>query len=51
MYKLTNDDLIIRLEDGAFIPKDVANRDYREYLQWLKDGNTPRTADQENLTQ
>ena len=32
---------IKRLEDGAFIPKDEANRDYREYLEWLDEGNEP----------
>lgn len=40
MYKLVQDG-IIRLSDNAFIPKDPANRHYREYLRWLAEGNEP----------
>lgn len=32
--------LIVR-NDGAFIPADEGNSDYRAYLAWLDDGNTP----------
>lgn len=32
---------IRRLPDGAIIPFDERNRDYREYLDWLKEGNIP----------
>ena len=28
----------------AFIPFDPANTDYREYLKWLEEGNTPLPA-------
>lgn len=34
MYKLTHIDTIIRIADGASIPTDERNSDYREYLRW-----------------
>ena len=40
-YQLTNTDIIIRTEDGACIPADLANRDYSEYLAWVEGGNVP----------
>jgi len=39
-YELT-EGTIIKRSDGAFIPNDPANRDYAEYQEWLKAGNTP----------
>jgi hypothetical protein len=44
MYQLTTSTSIKRLSDGAFIPADPGNRDYREYLEWLEAGNTPEPA-------
>ena len=32
---------VIRTSDNASIPDDDGNRDWREYLEWLADGNTP----------
>ena len=54
-YKLLGNDLdvmggkpiefILRKEDNAYIPKDEANTDYQEYLEWVAEGNTPEAAD------
>ena len=44
MYQLTSSDSILRLSDNAYIPNDPGNRDYREYLQWIEEGNTPLPA-------
>ncbi len=34
-----------RLSDGAFIPQDDGNMDWREYQEWLAKGNQPEAAD------
>ena len=44
MYQLTTGTSIKRLTDGATIPNDPGNRDYREYLEWVDAGNTPGPA-------
>ena len=44
MYKLTETNVIKRLSDGTFIPKDEASPSYIEYLEWLEQGNTPLPA-------
>jgi hypothetical protein len=45
MYKLTDNDTIIRLSDNAFIPANPDNRDFAEYLEWKAEGNIPEAAD------
>lgn len=36
---------VIRTADGASIPDDLRNRDWRRYQAWLLAGNTPDPAD------
>lgn len=46
MYKtIPGSTLIYRTSDGAYIPNDPENADYRDYLSWVALGNTaaPRT--------
>ena len=45
MYKLTNNENIIRLSDKATIPMSEENGDYKNYLKWVEEGNTPEPAD------
>ena len=43
-YQLTNGNCILRISDGASIPKDTGNCDYIAYQNWLAAGNTPDPA-------
>ena len=36
---------VIRERDGARIPESTTNRDWRRYLVWIAEGNTPDPAD------
>jgi hypothetical protein len=55
MYKLIKDKLnnkitvVKRLSDNAYIPFDLDNTDYQEYLKWLEAGNTPLPAEEVGL--
>ncbi len=44
-YKLTKYGNVIRHKDGAEIPKDPSNRDYKLYVRWLEAGGEPEPAD------
>lgn len=45
MYKKTNTNYIIRTSDNVCIPDDTNNKDYAEYLEWVKQGNTALPVD------
>ena len=34
--------MVKRNKDGAMIPFDSTNRDYRKYLAWVEASNTPQ---------
>ena len=46
-YKLNRTGGVIRSRDGAEIPDDNRNRDWRKYQVWVSQGNTPDAADPE----
>ena len=46
-YKLLPVPGVQRLSDGAFVPEDERNADWREYLAWVADGNAAYAADYE----
>lgn len=35
MYKLLDDGYVLKEETGEFIPPDLENRHYKEYLNWV----------------
>lgn len=43
-YTLTNDGGVVRASDGAYIPADTGNRDWRDFLAWKDAGGTPAAA-------
>ena len=55
MYQLLPDQFgqpskcIKRIADNAFIPMDLANTDYSDYLKWLAEGGQPLPPDEPNV--
>lgn len=50
-YKLTpHENTIQRISDNAFIPTDLGNRDYQDYLAWVAAGNEPEPYVEPPLT-
>lgn len=45
--KVSNEeaDVILRISDNLYIPKDQSNRHYQEYLEWVAEGNEPEPAE------
>ena len=44
-YKLLKGGCVLRLVDSVSIPPDEGNVDWREYLAWVAQGNTPAPAE------
>ncbi len=44
-YALTQADGVMRAVDGAYIPAEPLNSDWREYQDWLAAGGVPYPAD------
>ena len=43
MYQIAqtlNGQMVVRVDDSAWIPQDPANSDYQQYLAWVAEGNT-----------
>tara|TARA_R100000353_G_scaffold24731_2_gene21264 strand:+ start:895 stop:1245 length:351 start_codon:yes stop_codon:yes gene_type:complete len=48
--KEVSTDIVIRKSDDAVIPFDEDNKDYREYLEWVAEGNTAEAAEEYVIT-
>jgi len=54
MYKLVKNfmtgeiNVVEKIESRSFIPFNLDCNEYREYLAWLAEGNTPEPADEQN---
>tara|TARA_R110000782_G_scaffold267923_1_gene363782 strand:+ start:1114 stop:1287 length:174 start_codon:yes stop_codon:yes gene_type:complete len=44
VFNQTEQASVIRIADGACIPFNEDNTDYKEYLLWLSKGNKPAEA-------
>ena len=38
--KTLSSEMIVRVADNAWIPIDLSNSDYQQYLAWVAEGNT-----------
>lgn len=41
-YRIAESGHILRIADRTFIPLDIANVDYQQYIAWRSEGNVPR---------
>lgn len=40
-----DDNHIKKIDGNVFIPFDINNREYQEYLEWVNQGNVPQEAE------
>lgn len=45
MYKLSENNILIRVLDNVQFPMADGNKDYEQYKVWLAEGNEPEPAD------
>jgi hypothetical protein len=45
MYKIINDYVVYKIDNEFYIPRDPANTDYQQYLNWVSQGNEPLPPD------
>lgn len=56
MYKLLKNlqtgevNVVLLIETNTAIPFNPENTDYQAYIAWLKVGNVPLSADEDNIT-
>jgi hypothetical protein len=41
----TDIEFVLKIPDMKYVPIDFDNLDYRDYLKWCEEGNTPEPAD------
>ncbi len=50
MYQLVeSNNYIIRIKENSHIPCDECNRHYKEYLEWVNNGNEPKPIEEESI--
>lgn len=43
MYAIIDNTTVLRIVDSTYIPMDTENVDYQMYLQWVAEGNQPKS--------